>query len=450
MQQDIPVLSTLLQLQVPQAGQVHFKLRNLPVTPTDTTANGMRTVSWKIDNLPGYEGLPFDPPQHDMLGELDITSLNSWDEFAAWYRRLSKGSDQQDAMVKDKAAELAATATGRLDKIRKAFNFVSSLRYVAIEFGINGIRPRTPSLVLQNRYGDCKDKANLLIALLSDMGVDAHFCLLNRGSSTDVSFPSWQFNHAIAYVPKQPGSDQPDDLFLDTTDSTAPFPTLSPGDIGREALVFTGDSGQFLTVTAPGLHGIDVTEDWQMQQKDDGHWAGTLKTTWGGLLEYSMRANVRGLTPRQRDFDLQAMLVRQLPDADFSQLDLTAADDLSTPLKLATTLQLPALSYPPTAFDATSYFAPPVRNRPLLLNNGQKLHVVQTLQVAYRHDPPSQVPAPFDAQSAGFHATAQWKQVDAHTFQRTAELEVTQPLVASADYPAVRQLLRNWTHYLSH
>jgi hypothetical protein len=449
-QQDIPVVSTLLQLQVPQASHVHFKLRNLPATPTETSANGMRTVNWKLDHLPGYEGLPYDPPQHDMIAELDISSLDSWDQFAAWYRRLSHGSDEQDATVKAKAEELAATASGRLDKIRKAFNFVSSLRYVAIEFGINGIRPRTPSLVLQNRYGDCKDKANLLIALLTDMGIDAHFCLLNRGSSTDTSFPSWQFNHAIAYVPKQPGSDQPDDLFLDTTDSTAPFPTLSPGDIGRDALVFTGDAGQFRTVTASGVHGVDVSEDWQLEQQDDGHWTGKLKTTWGGLLEYDMRANVRGLTPRQRDFDLQALLMKQMPDADFSQLDLTAADDLSTPLQLATTLQLPALAYPPTAFDAASYFAPPVRNRPLLLNNGQKVHVVQTVQVTYQKGAPAEIPAPFDAESAGFHATAQWKKVDDHTFQRTAELEVNQPLVASSDYPAVRQLLRSWTHYLSH
>jgi hypothetical protein len=450
-QQDIPVVSTLLQMQVPASGShVHFKLRNIPATSTETTANGMRTVSWKFDNLPGYEGLPYDPPQHDLLAQLDISSLDSWDQFAGWYRRLASGSDAQDATVKAKAQELAGTATGRLDKIRKAFNFVSSLRYIAIEFGINGIRPRTPALVLQNRYGDCKDKANLLIALLADMGVDAHFCLLNRGSSTDVSFPSWQFNHAIAYVPKQPGSDQPDDLFLDTTDSTAPFPTLSPGDIGRNALVFTGDNAQFRTVTAAGLHGIDVTEAWQLQQQDDGRWTGTLQTTWGGLLEYEMRSNVRGLTPRQRDFDLQSMLARQLPDADFSQLDLTAADDLATPLKLAAHVQLPAIAYPPTAFDAASYVAPLERNRPLLLNNGQPVHVVQTVDLVYAKDAPAQAPAPFSGEAAGIRATASWKQVDGHTFRRTAELDVTQPLVASADYPAVRQLLRDWTHSLSH
>ncbi|MEI9998682.1 MAG: DUF3857 domain-containing protein [Verrucomicrobiota bacterium] len=243
-QQDVPVLTTQLQLQVPAGGHVHFKLRNLPAAARESDSNGLHTVAWKIQNLPAYESLPYDPPAHDLLATLDISSLDSWDQFATWYRRLARGSDEPSDAVKTMAQQLASTAKGRTDKIHKAYDFVSSLRYVAIEFGINGIRPRTPAVVLANRYGDCKDKANLLIALLTDMGIDAHFCLLNRGSSTDTSFPSWQFNHAIAYVPKAPGEGQPDDLFLDTTDSTAPFPTLSPGDIGRQALVFTGDAAR--------------------------------------------------------------------------------------------------------------------------------------------------------------------------------------------------------------
>ncbi len=204
-QQDIPVLQTELQLQIPEKMGLHFKLRNSDQKPADTVADGMRTITWKLAELPAYEALPYDPPARDFVTTLDITSLASWDAFAAWYRRLTQGSDAQDPAVKAKAEDLAAGATSRLDKIRKAYEFVSALRYVAIEFGINGIRPRTPAIVLQNRYGDCKDKANLLIALLADMGIDGRFCLLNRGSSTDVTFPSWQFNHAIAYVPKAAG-----------------------------------------------------------------------------------------------------------------------------------------------------------------------------------------------------------------------------------------------------
>ena len=449
-QQDIPVLSTQLELQIPAAGHIHFKLRNLDAKPTESDGSGMRTLAWKLDNLPGYEGLPFDPPKSEMLGTLDISSLDSWNEFANWYLRLAQGSDKQDDSVRAKAKELAATATSRVDKIRKAFEFVSSLRYVAIEFGINGIRPRTPAAVLQNRYGDCKDKANLLIALLADMGIDARFCLLNRGSSTDTSFPGWQFNHAIAFVPKAPGEAQPDDLFLDTTDSTAPFPTLSPGDIGRSALVFSGQTAEFITVASAREEGTTYDERWQLRQGPDGHWAGTLQTTWGGLAEYDLRQAVRGLTPRQRDFALQNFLARQLPDADFSQLDLTAADDLAKPLQLKAAVQLGAPAYPLSAFDSTEYFAAATRNRPLLLNNGQKLNLVQTIDVIYQQNAPVDPPAPFHAEAAGIRVSAEWQKVDDHTYRRTAKLDVEQPLVAAADYASVRDLLRQWTRYLSH
>jgi hypothetical protein len=348
------------------------------------------------------------------------------------------------------ARQLASTAASRVDKIHKAFDFVSSLRYIAIEFGVNGIRPRTPGAVLANRYGDCKDKANLLVALLADMGIEANFCLLNRGSSTDTSFPSWQFNHAIAYVPKNAADGQPGDLWLDTTDSTAPFPTLSPGDIGRQALVFDGAAAQFRTVTAPGESGADYQEQWQFREGGDGTWDGSLTTQWGGLAEYSVRSSMRGLSPKQRDFALQEMLARQIPSADFGPLNLTPADDLAVPLKLTSALHLGAIAYPLPAFNTGQYFTASERDRPLLLNDGQNLHLIQTLDVIYQqHAPDPTLPA-FAANAAGIEAAAQWQRVDDHTLRRSAELTVSRPQVAAADYGAVRDLLRKFNLYLAH
>jgi len=453
-QVDIPALHTELQLQVPAQNQLHFKLRNNDQKPTDVTANGIRTISWKLDNLPAFEALPYDPPARDFVVALDISSLKSWDDFAIWYRRLARGSDIQDATVKAKADELAEGAKTRLDKIRRAYEFVSALRYVAIEFGVNGIRPRTPAVVLQNRYGDCKDKANLFIALLTNMGIDGQFVLLNRFSSTDIDFPSWQFNHAIAFVPKTPDAGQPDDLWLDTTDSTAPFPTLSPGDIGRNALVFDKDSAKFLAVTAPGKEVTEVKEDWKFQAIDGLTYRGTLQKSWSGLAEYDMRSAIRGRSPRQRDFILQTELTRQLPNADFTKLDLTPADDLSIPMRLDSEVNVPAfpLPSPRAGIDVASYFAAPERNRPLLINNGQKLHLSQTVETAFLHDGPHPVVhpgPPFDQTVAGIHATIKLEQTAGGGWNRTAELTVDQPEVAAADYAAVRKMLRDWTDQLS-
>jgi len=455
-QLDIPAVKTELQLQIPPTNKVHFKLRNSDAQPVESVVDGLRTLSWKLDNLPAFEPLPYDPPAQDIVIALDISSLDSWDDFATWTRRLLKGSDEQDDTVKAKAAELADGAKTRLDKIRKAYEFVSALRYVAIEFGVNGIRPRSPTVVLQNRYGDCKDKANLLIALLSDMGIDAKLSVLNRGASTDVSFPSWQFNHAIAYVPKAPDAGQPDDLWLDTTDSTAPFPTLSPGDIGRAALVFDKDSAKFLTVTNTGNELTTIEEHWKFKDVDGSgkHLDGTLQTTWSGLAEYDVRSSMRGRSPRQRDFVLQTQLVKLLSNADFSKLELTPADDLSIPLCLTAQVSAVArpLPQPLSGFDVDAYFAPPERNRPLLINNGQKLHLVQTVETFYAHDGPRPIidpDAPFDQHVAGVHAMVKLEHATGDGWIRTAELTIDQPLIAQTDYVAVRQMLREWNQYLS-
>ena len=439
-QQDIPTMQTELQLQIPEKMGLHFKLRLSDQKSVESVSDGVRTISWKLGAIPAYEALPYDPPERDMVMALDISSLNSWDDFATWYRRLARGSDIQDDTVRAKAQELASGATSRLDKIRKAYEFVSALRYVAIEFGINGIRPRTPALVLQNRYGDCKDKANLLVALLADMGIDGRFCLLNRGSSTDITFPSWQFNHAIAYVPKAPG--QPNDLWLDTTDSTAPFPTLSPGDIGRAALVFNPDSAQFFNVTMAGKEVTELKEDWDLQEKSDGSWHGALRDTWSGLAEYGIRSSVRGLSPRQRDYAFQTKLNRQLDDADFTHLELTPADDLSIPLSLIAQVDAPSLPNPRPGFEIESYFASPARDHPLLINNGQKLHLTQRLDLVYDHGTPANAPPSFDETSGGFHARTVWERRNDHAWERTMELDVTDPLVPPADYPALRKMLR--------
>jgi hypothetical protein len=452
-QQDIPVMQTELQLQIPEKLGLHFKLRNSDQKPVENTVDGLKTLSWKLAEMPAYEALPYDPPARDIVTALDVTSLGSWDDFAAWYRRLTSGSDAPDPTVKAKAEELEAGATSRLDKIRKAYEFVSALRYVAIEFGINGIRPRTPAVVLQNRYGDCKDKANLLVALLADMDIDGRFCLLNRGSSTDVSFPSWQFNHAIAYVPKAPAAGQPDDLWLDTTDSTAPFPTLSPGDVGRSALVFDKDSAQFLPVAVAGKDVTNIEEHWHFITISTGAkcWSGQVEKSWTGMADYTVRSTLRGLSPLQRNFALASEWGKQLPNSDFTEFAASPVDDLTQPMQVKAAV---SSAYPPTpapGFDVASYFASRERNRSLLINNGQKLHLVQTLDFPDAPDAAS-LPnkSPLDLQTAGIHATIKWDHTGDHTWRRTAELTVDQPLVAQADYPGVRGMLLAWVGQLTH
>jgi transglutaminase-like putative cysteine protease len=42
------------------------------------------------------------------------------------------------------------------------------VRYTGVEFGEAAIVPRKPSETLERRFGDCKDKAPLLVAMLRE------------------------------------------------------------------------------------------------------------------------------------------------------------------------------------------------------------------------------------------------------------------------------------------
>ena len=76
---------------------------------------------------------------------------------------------------------------------------------MGLEFGIHGYKPYKVTQVLARRFGDCKDKASLMVALLREVGVEADWSLVRtrRGGRLDAQPASLAvFDHAIVYVPK--------------------------------------------------------------------------------------------------------------------------------------------------------------------------------------------------------------------------------------------------------
>src|SRR5690349_12678225 len=87
------------------------------------------------------------------------------------------------------------------------------IRYVAVEVGIGGYEPHHAQATFKNRYGDCKDKVTLLSTMLSDIGVESYYVLINTSRGVVMpEFPSPRFfNHAIVAI-RIPGEAQPDVL----------------------------------------------------------------------------------------------------------------------------------------------------------------------------------------------------------------------------------------------
>jgi tetratricopeptide (TPR) repeat protein len=134
-------------------------------------------------------------------------------------------------------------ATDRREIIARSLAAVEkNVRYAGVEVGESSIIPRPPLTVLGNKYGDCKDKATLLVAMLRERGIAAHVALLRAGVDFDVhpELPGMgRFNHAIVRVDataKDPA------MWVDPTDDFAHAGDLPSQDQGRLALIAAGDT----------------------------------------------------------------------------------------------------------------------------------------------------------------------------------------------------------------
>lgn len=232
----VPVLGTEVVIEAPKRLRVKIKTRDLPALSKKKTSKGGRNrwvyrhaVIEAIDEL--EQAIP---PDTSQLPHLVFSAGRSWNKLARRYLRVV-----EDQIAKGGIDSIPFTVTtagrDRAAVIRDTLAFLhANVRYTGLEFGQSSIVPWTPGETWNRKYGDCKDQAILLVALLRRAGIRAHVALLNAGFGTDVeqSMPSLsQFNHAIVYVPgKKP-------VWIDPTDEFARAGQLPLSDRGRRALI---------------------------------------------------------------------------------------------------------------------------------------------------------------------------------------------------------------------
>src|SRR5205807_3683945 len=190
--------------------------------------------------------------------DVQLSTFQSWDEVGRWYSSLERDRVKPDQTIRSKAAELTASAKTDTDKIEDLYDFVAPrYRYVGISFGVGRFQPHSATDVLNNRYGDCKDKHTLLAALIKGAGLDAYPVLIHHSRKLDESVPSLsQFDHVITFVPLKSGLDNAGDmrgLWLDSTTEVAPFRMLVAAIRNKKALLIPPNATAEIVTTPSDL-----------------------------------------------------------------------------------------------------------------------------------------------------------------------------------------------------
>ncbi len=304
--QPYPIREQHLRVVTPDEARWRTFAPHLPAA-TVVVAEGRRSSTWTLANLPACTPRAGDAPLRSTAPWVGVSSLPDWDSLVSWYRRITYGSELTGPAVAALATELGQKHPDRAGRLRAAYEQVAALRYVAVELGVGAIRARTPEQVWTQRYGDCKDKANLLVAVLRQLGITAEFALVNRGDVTFTDWPAWQFNHAVARVPSDPAAGQPQDLWLDTTDRLVPYGIVAPGDLGCQALAFNAQgTGAFHAITADQEPKSEWHESFDV---DRARVAGLTLRVWAqGSAEVALRRMFAAMPAGVRAERVQALL----------------------------------------------------------------------------------------------------------------------------------------------
>lgn len=214
-QDSLPVINSRYNLTLPEGWRAEAITFNYP--KIEPKVNGT-SYSWELSNLPPVPLEPLSPKLTYLVPRLavsyfppattqvSIKTFANWGEVAAWMSELEDPQVIVDDALARKAMELTALAKTEFDKIRAIAQYVQNIQYISIQTGIGrggGYRPRASNEVFAKSYGDCKDKANLMRAMLKVVGIEAIPVSIYAGDPYYVrtSWPSpQQFNHCIIAV----------------------------------------------------------------------------------------------------------------------------------------------------------------------------------------------------------------------------------------------------------
>lgn len=327
LQGTFPVELSRLTVQTPSRMPIKYKTFNDDaLQPAIVTSPDGKTTSyiWERKNVEPIKPEPFMPNLHDIMVRISISSIDSWDQLSQWINGLFATQSHASSAIRTTVASLL---TGKMTEEEKAvaiYDWVAThVRYVGVQLGLSAYKPHTAAEIFDKRYGDCKDKTTLLIAMLEVAGLKAYPALAAIGDPD----PSMQmptpgvFNHCITLA--QIGGRE---IWLDPTSGEIPFGDM-PGLLrGTEALVIRNGGGQFQTIPAylPTENGCH--QALEIALAPDGN--AEIKVAWTkrGDEGLGMRADLRSLPAGQYKELFQSVAKVQIwPDAEL--IDFTEPGD---------------------------------------------------------------------------------------------------------------------------
>ncbi|WDS36698.1 DUF3857 domain-containing protein [Pseudoxanthomonas sp.] len=244
----VPLAFRRVRVRTPAARPLFSRVTASGFDVSRVQAGGMATLDITGRNLPAVRAPDETPEGFDSFGRISLSTVKDWAGVVDWAVPLYPRAFSDQAVAREVARQLALDPSQPEGALLRAVAFVQGqVRYTGLDMGDNSHKPHPPEDTLRDRYGDCKDKATLLIALLQLAGVRAEPVLVNTrpGYDLQAALPGANvFDHVVVRAHLPTG-----EVWIDATRDREEGPLAE-----RRALPF--QYGLPLVAGATGLVGI--------------------------------------------------------------------------------------------------------------------------------------------------------------------------------------------------
>ncbi len=292
-------------------------LEHVPMRPSESALAARMTVHY---TGPGFAVAP----------------ESTWQGIGQWYEGLAHDRETPTPEITAKAAELVAGKTDFYDRAEAIGDFVQQkIRYFVIELGIGGYQPHPAADIFKGRYGDCKDKATLLAAMLASAGMHSDIVLVDtRRGFVNPDAPSIMGDHAIAAIEIPKGYDSPKlhsvvmaqsgkrYLIFDPTWEKTPFGQIESDLQGSYGILVEGAQSQLIQIPVmdPALNSVRRKATFQLTA--DGSLKGTVEDSRFGDIADRRRREYEKDDTKARDEYLNRVVGRDLMAVSLSDVKI--------------------------------------------------------------------------------------------------------------------------------
>jgi hypothetical protein len=323
-----------------------------------------RSYRWEMNDEPAIdlEHLPLAPGEGALAARMTVHYAGpglaepqdgTWQGIGEWYDGLSRDRLVSAPDITAKAQELTSGKTDFYEKAEAIGEFVQQkIRYFVIEMGVGGYQPHPAEEIFRGRYGDCKDKATLLSAMLSSVGIHSALMMVDsQRGVVDPDAPSIWGNHMIAAIEVPKGYESPKlhslvtaktgkrYLIFDPTWYLTPFGQLEDNLQGSYGILMEGKDSQVieLPVMDPTLNTIRRTGKFELSA--DGMLKGSLTDLRFGDLSETRRSVFSSEDGKKQTEYMNRVMAQDFAGASMTGLKVENVEALNKDLTTTFDLQ---------------------------------------------------------------------------------------------------------------